>query len=84
MPETPHKTSQRIDQIIDHLNTRWDLQIPRIHGLAAVKAGDGSDLGKKCSSRIRALCWKGNVNMKSVIEEFEDKVQHKYSHWICK
>lgn len=84
MKETPRKTGQQIDHVIDHLNTRWDLQIPRLHGAVAEKAGDEPDMGRKCSSRIRALCWRSNVNMAGVIEDFEEVVQHKYSHWICK
>lgn len=83
MNQTPRKTSQRIDQVIDLLNARWDLQIPRLHGTVAEEAGDGSNLGKRCSSRIRALCWKSNVNMDGIIEDFEEVVQYKYSHWIC-
>lgn len=83
MPETPHKTSLLIDEIIRYLNITWDLQIPEIHGSAAVEAGDSSDLARKCSSRIRALCWKDTVDMNSVVEDFEDKIKHCYSGWIC-
>lgn len=83
MQDTPQKTSREIDQVIDRLNASWDLQIPRLHGAVAVKAEIGSDLSRKCSSRIRALCWKNNVNMNSVVEEFEDKIKHNFSDWIC-
>lgn len=83
MQATPHKTSQQIDYLIDRLNVTWNLQIPRIHGAAAEKAGYGPNLAKKCSSRIRALCWSGNIDMNSVLEEFEDQVKHLYSHWKC-
>ena len=83
MQKTPHKTGQKIDQAIDRLNTRWDLQIPRLHGFEANKAGNDAELARKCSSRIRAICWK-NVNIDEVLSEFDETVARKHSEWICK
>ena len=83
MQKTPHKASQKIDRAIDRLN-RWDLRIPRLHGAEASRAGNDTELTRKCSSRIRALCWKENVNIDGILEDFEERAAQKYSKWICK
>lgn len=83
MQKTPQHTGQKIDQVIDRLNARWDLQVPRLHGVEAKRATDDTELARKCSSRIRALCWKGNVNIDGVIEDFEERAAQKHSEWVC-
>jgi len=82
MQNTPHKASQKIDQVINRLNTTWDLQIPRLHGLEARKAVNDGELARKCSSRIRLLCWK-DVNIDGVVDDFEDRAAQKRSEWVC-
>lgn len=84
MQSTPHKTSQKIDEVIFKLNGRWNLQLPRLHGLEATKAGDSTELAQKCSSRIRALCWNGNVNIDGILEDFNERASQRHSSWICK
>lgn len=84
MPETPHKAALKIDATIDQLNARWDLQIPRLHGLEARRAGDEAEAARKCSSRIRHFCWKANVSIDRIIEDFEERAAQKHSDWIGK
>ena len=82
--ETPHRASEKIDQVIDRLNAKWNLQIPRLHGNDAEKGGKGHELSRKCSSRIRVLCWKGTVDIDSIMDEFDDIAAQKHSEWVCK
>ena len=82
--DTPKKTGKHIDDIINHLNAVWNLGIPRLHGIEAHGAGDDSELKRKCSSRIRALCWKNIVNLQGVIEDFEERAKQLNSEWKCK
>jgi len=30
------------------------------------------------------LCWKENVNIDGILEDFEERAAQKYSKWICK
>ena len=83
MEVTPHKASEKIDEVIQRLNGYWDLKLPRLHGFEATKAAESSELAKRCSSRIRALCWKGNVNIDGVIEDFEERAAQQHSNWTC-
>lgn len=81
--ETPRKTGEKITRVIDQLNSRWNLQLPRLHGIEARDAKNADDVQRKCSSRIRAACWLNNVNMNSVMEDFEDRATSIYTAWIC-
>lgn len=84
MPETPSQTSAKIDQVIDKLNSKWGLQIRRLHGTEARQAREGNDLAGKVAFRIRAVCWKGNINVDAIVTDFEERVFAKQSQWICK
>jgi len=83
MHETPKQTGQKIDQAIDQLNSTWNLQIPRLRGDDANRAGNDIGLARKCSSRIRALCWK-DMNLNGVMLEFEERAKIKQSDWVCR
>lgn len=84
MQKTPQKSGEKIDQVIDRLNARWNLQLPRLRGEEAQRAGNDTELARKCSSRIRALCWKNNVNIDGVLDDFDDTAAQMHSEWICK
>lgn len=85
MQKTPSKTGKKIDEVIDRLNARWNLQIERLHGAKANReAGEGAELTRRCASRIRALCWKGTIDMDNILEDFEERAKQKYSEWVCK
>lgn len=81
---TPSKTGQEIDRHIAYLNATWDLRLPRLHGKEAQDAEESDEYARKCSARIRALCWCGQVNVDSVIADFEERAQTLKSEWICK
>ena len=83
MQKTPHKTGQKIDEVIDRLNSRWNLQIPRLHGADARKAGESAEAARKCSSRILALCWNSKINIDEVVNDFEERAARIQSEWIC-
>lgn len=85
MQKTPSKTGEKIDEVINRLNTEWNLQIERLHGERVNKeAGEGFELKKRCASRIRALCWKGTIDIDTIIEDFEERAKQRYSEWVCK
>ncbi|KAK5088623.1 hypothetical protein LTR05_002843 [Lithohypha guttulata] len=84
MPETPSQTSAKIDQVINKLNSKWGLQIRRLHGTEARQAREGNDLAGKVAFRIRAVCWKGNINVDAIVTDFEERVFAKQSQWIYK
>lgn len=85
MPETPHKVTLKINAAIQYLNATWDLDLPDyLHGQEARKAGEEPDKTRKCASRIRHFCWKGNVSIDRIIEDFEERAKQRFSEWQCK
>lgn len=83
MDETPRKTGEKIDRVIDRLNAKWDLQIPRLRGVKATNAANGTNIQRKCSSRIRAVCWRDSVNIDSVVADFEERADSMHTEWVC-
>lgn len=83
MPETPHHVRDKVDTAIDRLNARWDLQLPRLHGPEARAAEGQPPLAKKCSAKIRYLCFRP-VNLDSLIDEFDVKAGQLFSDWVWK
>ena len=84
MPETPHKVTLEIDAAIDELNAKWNLSLPKLHGVEARRPGNDSDVARKCSLRIRHFCWKGNVSISKIIEDFDERAAQKCSDWGCR
>ena len=83
MPETPRKVGSKVDVAIDKLNARYDLKLPRLHGVEASTAESQHSLGRKCSAKIRYLCFRP-VNLDRLISEFEDEARQMFSRWIWK
>jgi len=99
MAQTPRHLGGKVDRAIDSLNAHWELRLPRLHGEDAVAAEDQAVLSRegktpdleeeavllarKCSSRIRYLCFRP-VNLDSVLAEFEEDARHIHSAWVFK
>lgn len=84
MQKTPSKTGAKIDEVINWLNARWNLQIERLHGEKTNReAGEGAELTRKCASLIRWVCWQETIDIHNVLDEFEDKAKQRYSEWVC-
>jgi hypothetical protein len=54
-PETPVKVRHNVDQILDDLNARWKLGLPRLRGPAATQSESNKALAWRCSARLRYL-----------------------------
>lgn len=78
MQTTPSKAGLKIDQIIDRLNSTWNLEIERLHGNDAKRANRSSALEKRCAARIRVLCWRGGADVDKVIDDFEESIAQRY------
>jgi hypothetical protein len=71
MEKTPKHASLKIATVIDGLNARWDLQLPRSHGQNPVGIPNPSAIAAKCISCIKFLCWK-ETTVDVLIVEFEE------------
>lgn len=83
MDVTPKKTGQKIDQVIDSLNAKWDLQLPRLHGADATEEASRGSFAKRCSSRIRYLCFR-TENIDSILADYEARARTIYTQWVLK
>lgn len=84
MPETPRRVRDKVDTTIDGLNARWNLQLPRLHGPTAQSSEGQHSLARKCSFKIRYLCFRP-VNLERLTDEFDVKArQLLLSKWVWK
>lgn len=83
-PETPKPGRRNFDLVIDRLNSRWDLQLPRIHGRVAELAESEGPLPRRITSRIRFLCFRPQLNLEALIADFEEKAEEVKSNWVFK
>lgn len=84
VPETPKNVRRNFDQVIDRLNSRWDLQLPRLHGRVAEQAENGGAICRRITSRIRYLCFRPQLNLESLLDDFEDFAKQVNSNWVFK
>lgn len=82
--ETPKTVRRNFDQVIDRLNSCWDLQLPRLHGRVAEFAENEGAMPRRITSRIRFLCFRPQLNLESLIDDFEEKAKQVKSNWIFK
>ena len=83
MPETPKEKGRVVDKILQQLNASWDLQLPRLHGKAAEAAESTNALAKKCSARIRYLCFR-HEEPERLVTEFDGRARQLYAQWRFK
>jgi len=87
MPETPRHVGDKVEEVFERLNARWDLQLPRLHGLSAEVAErdekHSTPLDRKCAGRIRYLCFRP-VNLTGILEDFEEQAKYLRSQWVFK
>ena len=84
--DTPKRVRHSLDRIIGRLNTRWDLQLPSLHGTqeTALEQADAvHSLARRCAGRIRYLCFR-DCQLDRVIKDFEDDVPQICSEWVWK
>lgn len=72
-----------MDKILQQLNSDWDLQLPRLHGKAAEAAESTSAIAKKCSARIRYLCFRHD-DPERLVEDFDGTARRMYGQWRFK
>ncbi|KIV86269.1 hypothetical protein PV11_01888 [Exophiala sideris] len=83
MPETPQHVGSRVDWAVNHLNAKWDLGLPRLHGRQARDVGkDQGSCATKCFSRIRYLCFR--VEIESIVSDFDERARQLHSKWKLK
>ena len=83
-PETPKSVRRSFDEVINRLNTRWDLQLPGLHGSVATLAENEGVIPRRIASRIRFLCFRPQLNLEGLIDDFEDKAKQVKSNWVFK
>ena len=84
MPETPTAIRRNFDQVIDRLNARWNLELPRLHGCIAEVAENERALPRRITSRIRFLCFRPQLNMEALLDDFEEYAKQLKSNWVFK
>jgi hypothetical protein len=85
-PDTPNRVRHSFDKIIERLNVRWKLKLPSLHGTqetALEQADADHSLAKRCTGRIRYLCFR-DCQLDEVIREFEDRGERLCSEWVWK
>ncbi|KIW45901.1 uncharacterized protein PV06_01607 [Exophiala oligosperma] len=83
MTTTPAHLGAKVDWAVDHLNARWDLRLPKLHGAQARNAGGNDRLAFQCFSRIRMLTFR-SVPIEKIIEEFDVEARQIHSQWVYK
>ncbi|KIW18251.1 hypothetical protein PV08_02539 [Exophiala spinifera] len=83
MPTTPAHLGTKVDWAVDHLNSHWDLEIPKLHGIPARNAAGNDRLPFRCFSRIRMLTFR-SIPIEDIIEEFDQKARAIHSKWVWK
>jgi hypothetical protein len=83
-PETPRTVRRNFDHVIDRLNSRWDLQLPRLHGRVAELAENEGAVPRRITSRIRFLCFRPQLNLEGLLDDFEEKAKQVKSNWVFK
>ncbi|KPI36699.1 putative RNA-dependent RNA polymerase 2 [Cyphellophora attinorum] len=81
--ETPRKIRYDLDNILEQLNSTWSLDLPRIRGTAASQMESTSALAKRCSARLRYLCFRLE-NLDTWIKDFEERARIIHSGWVFK
>ena len=84
--DTPKRVRHSFDKIVGRLNTRWDLELPSIHGTqesALQQADVQHSLARRCSGQIRYLCFR-DCQLDKVIQDFEASVAPICSQWVWK
>ena len=84
LPETPKPIRRSFDRVIDRLNGRWDLQLPRLHGRVADSAENEEELPRRITSRIRFLCFRPHLNLERLLDDFEKYSNRVRSDWVFK
>ena len=84
MATTPVDKSRRIDHAIDRLNARWDLGLPRVHGVDIAKPTAEITIAEKCAIRIRFLCWTKTDNIDPVLADFDERARKIHADWVFK
>lgn len=84
--DTPKRVRHSFDKIVGRLNTRWNLELPIIHGSqeSAIEQADAEhSLARRCSGQIRYLCFR-DCQLEKVIDDFEASVAPICSQWVWK
>ena len=84
VPETPKAVRRNFDQVIDRLNSRWDLRLPRLHGHVAELAENEEAMPRRITSRIRFLCFRPQLNLEGLLDDFEEYAKRIKSNWVFK
>ena len=84
VPETPEDVRRNFDEVIDRLNSRWDLRLPRLHGRTAQQAENEEGLSRRITSRIRFFCFRPQLKLEGLLDDFEEKAKQVKSNWVFK
>ena len=80
---TPTKRRQPLDDILNRLNSRWNLDLPRLHGSNADRLESTRVLAKRCSARLRYLFYR-DVDLDQLLKSFDEQASVIFSQWRFK
>lgn len=80
---TPTKRRQPLDELLDRLNTQWNLDLPRLHGLEADRLEATTALAKRCSARLRYLSYRP-LDLEEILTDFDQQASVIFSQWKFK
>ena len=85
VPETPETVRYQLDTAIDRLNARWDLQLPKLRGAAALKAQIKGASRSGCTGRLHYLTFRlSKESLERLLDNFDHFAKTAKSSWVLK
>ncbi|KAJ9256631.1 hypothetical protein DTO212C5_8995 [Paecilomyces variotii] len=83
-PRTPVKPVEELNRIIETLNVKYELQLPNPVMYSPATHGTDKPLDWRCFYGIRIIYYNRNVDIKRVINNFEEWVTPRQTQWVYK
>ncbi|KAL1851117.1 hypothetical protein Plec18170_006441 [Paecilomyces lecythidis] len=83
-PRTPVKPAEELNRIIETLNLKYGLQLPNPVMYSPAAHGKDKPLDLRCFLGIRILYYNRSVDIKTVINNFDEWVRPRQTQWVYK
>ena len=85
VPGTPETVRYQLDTAIDRLNARWDLELPKLRGAAALKAQVRGASRSGCTGRLHYLSFRlSRDSMERLLDSFDQFAKTAKTNWVLK
>lgn len=81
-PGTPSKSGQGLEDVIEHLNYTFDLQIPNPRLQSPKSFGNISDLRHRCYLLLRAVFFKAHNEIPRILHDYEEDIRASTFQWV--